>query len=140
MVTDGSNIMYTYFLLTDTEMYADHVLDTSYSKNAKKCTSTLFKGLGQRLSIEANMEYEGVVVADVSSFYAKMTEYITKSQWTFSLALPVAEGNKINATDYEKAVKDGIQANGFVGAYQYGHSSMQVGNYVVYNFTIEKAN
>ena len=139
VVTDGSNLSYAYFLLTDTEMYTDHVLDSSWSKNAKKCTSTLYKGLAQRLSIEASMTYEGAVLTDINGFYTKTTEYLSKSKTKFSLAVPIAESNKLDGNAWQQAVVDGLTAGGFVGNFEYGYESMQVGDYMVYNIVFSEA-
>ena len=138
VVTDGSNLTYTYFLLTDTEMYKDHVLDTSYSTNAKTCTSTLFKGLGQKLAIEAQMKYTGCTVANVDSFYIMNKSYTSKGQFSYSLAIPVAESNKINGDKLQNAIVDGVRASGFTGGFSYNYTSIQVGNYVVYNIDVIK--
>ena len=138
VVTDGSNLTYTYFLLTDTEMYKDHVLDASYSTNAKKCTSTLFKGLGQKLAIEAQMKYTGCTVANVDSFYIMNKSYTSKGQFSYSLAIPVAESNKINGDKLQNAIVDGVRASGFTGGFSYNYTSIQVGNYVVYNIDVIK--
>lgn len=138
VVTDGSNLTYTYFLLTDTEMYKDHVLDASYSTNAKKCTSTLFKGLGQKLAIEAQMKYTGCTVANVDSFYIMNKNYTSKGQFSYSLAIPVAESNKINGDKLQNAIVDGVRASGFTGGFSYNYTSIQVGNYVVYNIDVIK--
>ena len=138
VVPDGSNLTYTYFLLTDTEMYKDHVLDTSYSTNAKKCTSTLFKGLGQKLAIEAQMKYTGCTVANVDSFYIMNKSYTSKGQFSYSLAIPVAESNKINGDKLQNAIVDGVRASGFTGGFSYNYTSIQVGNYVVYNIDVIK--
>ena len=138
VVTDGSNLTYTYFLLTDTEMYKDHVLDASYSTNAKKCTSTLFKGLGQKLAIEAQMKYTGCTVANVDSFYIMNKSYTSKGQFSYSLAIPVAESNKINGDKLKNAIVDGVRASGFTGGFSYNYTSIQVGNYVVYNIDVIK--
>lgn len=137
VVGDGSNITYVYFLLTDGEMYADHILDATWSKNAKKCTSTLFKGTGLRLSLETAMDYPGEVLSDINSFYQKTTAYLSGSTFTFSLAIPVAESNKLDGTAFENAVTSGVAASTFKGSYEYGYSAMQVGNYVVYNICIK---
>ena len=138
VVGDGSNITYMYFLLTDNEMYADHVLDTTWSKNAKKCTSTLFNGLGLRLSLEASMKYPGVVLSDINGFYQKTTEYLSKSIMTFSLAVPVAESNLLNAESLRNAVSQGVTAANLTGEFSYGYSYMQVGEYIVYNMVVER--
>ena len=138
VVTDGSNLTYTYFLLTDTEMYKDHVLDTSYSTNAKTCTSTLFKGLGQKLAIEAQMKYTGCTVANVDSFYIMNKSYTSKGQFSYSLAIPVAESNKINGDKLKNAIVDGVRASGFTDGFSYNYTSIQVGNYVVYNIDVIK--
>ena len=137
VVTDGSNLTYTYFLLTDTEMYKDHVLEASYSTNAKKCTSTLFKGLGQKLAIEAQMKYAGCTVANVDSFYIMNKSYTSKGQFSYSLAIPVTESNKINGDKLENAIVDGVRASGFTGKIPYGYTSIKAGNYVVYNIDID---
>lgn len=138
VVTDGSNLTYTYFLLTDTEMYKDHVLDASYSTNAKKCTSTLFKGLGQKLAIEAQMKYTGCTVANVDSFYIMNKNYTSKGQFSYSLAIPVAENNKINGDKLEKAIVDGVRASGYTGGFSYTMSYKEVGKYFVYDINITK--
>lgn len=137
VVGDGSNITYVYFLLTDSEMYADHILDTTWSKNAKKCTSTLFMGTGLRLSLETAMDYPGEVLSDINSFYQKTTAYLSGSTFTFSLAVPVAESNKLDATAFKNAVSSGVAASTLKGSCEYGYSAMQVGNYVVYNICIK---
>ena len=134
VVGDGSNITYMYFLLTDNEMYADHVLDTTWSKNAKKCTSTLFNGLGLRLSLEASMKYPGVVLSDINSFYQKTTEYVSNKTYIFSVALPVTESNKLNGDSLTGAVQQGLN---FSASFRVGYSYMQVGDYIVYNVEIE---
>lgn len=138
VVTDGSNLTYTYFLLTDTEMYKDHVLDASYSTNAKKCTSTLFKGLGQKLAIEAQMKYTGCTVANVDSFYIMNKNYTSKGQFSYSLAIPVAESNKINGDKLQNAIVDGVRASGFTGGFSYNYTSIQVGNYCEYSRRMTK--
>lgn len=137
VVGDGSNITYVYFLLTDGEMYADHILDTTWSKNAKKCTSTLFKGTGLRLSLETAMDYPGEVLSDINSFYQKTTAYLSGSTFAFSLAIPVAESNKLDGTAFENAVTSGVTASTLNGRYSYGYTAMQVGDYVVYNILIQ---
>lgn len=138
VVSDGSNLTYTYFLLTDSEMYKDHMLDKTYSKNFKVCDSSLFKGLGQKLSLELAMDYEGAVVSNVKSFYLMITEYATKSKTKFSLAIPIAEGNKVDANAFKDAVVKGVTASGFSGSYSYEYTSMSCGDYVVYNIEIKK--
>lgn len=138
VVTDGSNITYMYFLLTDSEMYKDHTLDNEYSKNKQVCTSTLFKGLAQKLSIEAQMQYSGCIVADVNSFYIKNSDFTSKSQFSYSIAITVAESNKIDGQKWQDAIVEGVRASGFTGGFSYEYSSMQTGDYIVYNIVIKK--
>ena len=118
-------------------MYKDHVLDASYSTNAKTCTSTLFKGLGQKLAIEAQMKYTGCTVANVDSFYIMNKSYTSKGQFSYSLAIPVTESNKINGDKLENAIVDGVRASGFTGKIPYGYTSIKAANYVVYNIDID---
>ena len=83
------------------------------------------------------MEYPGEVLSDINSFYQKTTAYLSGSTFAFSLAIPVAESNKLDGTAFENAVTSGVAASTFKGSYEYGYSAMQVGDYVVYNICIK---
>lgn len=133
LVTDGSNITYKYFLLTDSEMYVDHILNDSQTPNKKTCTSTLFMGLGETLSLAAAMGEPGVIVKDSASFYQALTDYAGNSQWTCYIAVPQTE--TLTESDIKAAILAGVQVAGYNG-YSCSFSYSNVGSYVVYKFTI----
>ena len=135
IITDGSNITYKYFLLTDSEMYVDHILDKDQTPNEKTCTDTLFKGLGETLSLEAAMGEPGVIVTNAKSFYLAITEYTSKKQWNCFIAVP--QSVTITEDEIEAAVIAGAETLGYNGfSYGYGCTYMNVGSYVVYEFDI----
>lgn len=135
VITDGSNITYKYFLLTDSEMYVDHILDKEQTPNEKTCTSTLFKGLGETLSLQVAMGEPGVIVKNAQSFYNAITSYTSKSQFHCYIAVPQTEN--ITEDAMEAAVLAGAYKLGYNGfSYGYSCSYMNVGSYVVYEFDI----
>lgn len=136
VVKDGSNIVYTYFLLTDREMYVDHVLDASLSKEAKVCSSTLFCGVGERLTLDKSMSEQSVIVKTAKSFYQAIKNYTVSKVYNFDIAVPKNEN--ISKEKIAEAVKEGIGSSGMAGNYGLSYTSMDVGNYVVYHITISK--
>ncbi len=136
VVKDGSNIVYTYFLLTDKEMYIDHVLDMELTIEAKKCYSTSFYGVGQRLTLDKNMGENSVIVKTAKSFYQAIKNYTVSKVYRFDIAVPVTEN--ISKEKMADAVTEGISAAGMAGNYGFSYTSVDVGNYVVYHITISK--
>ncbi len=135
LITDGSNITYKYFLLTDNEMYVDHKLDASTTPNKKTCTSTLFMGLGETLSLAAAMGEPGVIVNNSASFYQAVTDYTSNSQWTCYIAVPQTE--TITETEIMNAILKGAETFGYNGfSYGCSYSYSNVGSYVVYTLNI----
>lgn len=136
IVTDGSNITYKYFLLTDTEMYVDHVLDKTYSKNAKVCTSTLFKGVGERLSLEAALGEPSKIVLNAKAFYEVVEYYVSSKVLDFYIAIPATE--TISMDSIGSAATAGLTKAGLTGQYSIGYVTKNVVSYVVYHITISK--
>ncbi len=136
VVKDGSNITYTYFLLTDKEMYEDHVLDVELSKEARVCKSTMFYGVGQRLSLDKVMGKQSVIVKNTKSFYQAIKNYAVRKIYKFDIAVPYTEA--ISQDKMANAVTEGINASGIAGNFGFSYTSMDVGNYVVYHITISK--
>ncbi len=136
VVKNGTNITYKYFLLTDTEMYIDHILDKSYSKDAKVCTSTLFKGVGERMSLEIAMGEPSMIVTKASSFYSAVQKYISEKVLDFYIAVPATQA--IDQNSLVKAVENGLNTSGLTGQYGFSYTSMNVVSYVVYHITISK--
>ena len=136
VVKDGSNIIYKYFLLTDAEMYVDHVLDKSYSTNAKVCKSTLFKGVGERLSLETAMDEPSTIVTQASSFYRTIEKYLFEGTLDFYIAVPETEG--IIQNDIINAVENGLEASQMTGLYEVAYTTVGVVSYVVYHITVSR--
>ena len=135
IVTDGSNITYKYFLLTDNEMYVDHKLNASDTPHEKVCTSTLFMGLGETLSLDVAMGEPGVIVTNSASFYKAITDYTSKSQWKCFIAVPQTQS--ITEQGILDAILEGARTLGYNGfKYGYSFTSSNVGKYVVYELTI----
>ena len=135
IITDGSNITYKYFLLTDNEMYVDHKLNAAETPHEKVCTSTLFMGLGETLSLNEAMGEPGVIVTNSASFYKAITDYTSKSQWKCYIAVPQTQS--ITEQGILDAILEGARTLGYNG-FRYGYSfvSSNVGKYVVYELTI----
>ena len=138
VVTDGTNIIYMYFLLTDNEMYTDHIVDNEYSKNKQECTSTLFTGMARTLTMDAQMKYSGCTVCDVDSFYIMNKNYTSKSQYNYSIAITVAESQKIDEKKWQDAIVDGVRVSGYNGGFTYGYYAIRVSKYMIYDIYVTK--
>ena len=136
VVTDGSNITYAYFLLTDSEMYADHIADKEDSANIKVCTSQNYKGYAEKMSIEASMsgaEHSAVVstTAEITSTFKNWTK---NGIYKFSIAVPQSIADAADCI-YD-ACTEGLRAAKVNGQYSYSGEYMNVGSYTVYEMTV----
>ena len=136
IVTGRDNLMYTYFLLTDKEMYYDHKLDAEYTKNEKVCTSTLFYGYAKYLTLDEQLndskkEVRVTTAAQVQSAAKKFTK---QRVYNFRIAVP----EKItNATDIiQQGICDGLVASGIGGNIQIEYAYQQVFDYLIYEVTV----
>lgn len=138
VITDGSNITYQYFLLTDNEMYADHVVDTKWSKNLKVCTSTLYKGYAEKLSVDAAMagSSNSCVVSTAEEFKQTIESYASKGTMEFAVAVPASAGTTSDMIS--SAVRNGFEKGNITGSYNISCSTRNVCSYVVYVITLTK--
>lgn len=137
LITDGSNLIYKYFLLTDSEMYIDHKLDGEYTEKEKTCTSTLFKGYGEKLSVDVllSRSANSKRVTTSSEFCSAVTDWVASKTLKFAIAVPASagvDGNTINTGIY-----NGLVAGEFYGVTaSASYITHNVGSYVVYIITV----
>ena len=133
VVTDGSNLTYVYFLLTDSEMYADHKVNTQYSPDVQKCTSTLFKEYAQRLSLQTALGSNGTIVSTAEEFKEKIKSLTASGVYTINIAAPstVTDTNMIG-----EAVRSGFENAQMSVAYSISMSCRVVCGYDVYGISV----
>lgn len=136
IVTDGSNIIYQYFLLTDAEMYVDHVVDKTYTTNVKACTSTLFKGVGEKMTLEVAMGEPSKIVLTAKAFYQVVESYVSQNLLDFYIAVPTSEA--ISQESLGASVSAGLTSAGITGQYGISYVTRNVVGYVVYHITVSK--
>ena len=76
-----------------------------------------------------------MIVTNAMSFYLAITEYTSKKQWNCFIAVP--QSVTITEDEMEAAVLAGAETLGY-SKFQYGYGCkyMNVGSYVVYEFSI----
>ena len=136
VVTGRENLIYTYFLLTDQEMYYDHRLDAEYTENEKVCTSTLFYGYAKYLTLDEqlNDSSKDTRVTTGAQAQEAAKKFIKNKVYNFRIAVP----EKItNATEFiQQGICDGLVANGIEGNIQLGYAYQQVFDYIIYEVTV----
>lgn len=130
LITDGSNITYQYFLLTDSEMYVDHILNKADTPNEKICTSTLFKGLGETLSLQVAMGEPGIIVVNSKSFYTALYDYFSKGILECYIAVPNSE--IISWDEVQNVIKEALTDAELYGSYVVGYTHRIVSGYAVW--------
>lgn len=136
IVTGRDNLSYTYFLLTDTEMYSDHKLDASYTKNEKVCTSTLFYGYSKYLTLDEKLSEgnKGVRIATAAQLKEQTKKFIKNDAYVFKIAVP---DSITNATDIiQEGICDGLIEKGVEGNVDIKYMYEQVFDYIIYEVTV----
>lgn len=136
VVTGSSNLTYTYFLLTDKEMYYDHKLDAEYTKNEKVCTSTLFYGYSKNLTLDNLTEgNENVTRVSTEAQLREASKNYTKQGVNiFTVVVPE---NITNATDViQQGIVDGLTEKGVSGDIDISFSYQQVFDYITFEVTV----
>ena len=118
VISNGENIFYAYFLLTDSEMYTDHIVDYTYSKNVPSCTSTLFAGYSTRLSVDARLGQNGVIVSSAEEFVQVVQNKVASGIYNIEIAVPV------NTVDLNSDMLNNAVIKGFNKAQKYGSYSI----------------
>ena len=118
VISNGENIFYAYFLLTDSEMYTDHIVDYTYSKNVPSCTSTLFAGYSTRLSVDARLGQNGVIVSSAEEFVQIVQNKVASGIYNIEIAVPV------NTVDLNSDMLKNAVIKGFDKAQKYGNYSI----------------
>jgi len=136
VITDGSNITYTYFLLTDDEMYVNHYADYEWSTKIQTCTSTLYKGYAEKLSVEAAMSdcENSKVVSSASELKKATKNYVSSGILYFAVAAPQSAG--VTSDMIGEAISEGIIAGGIKNVKGYSYSYRDVCSYTVYIITV----
>lgn len=136
VVTDGSNITYAYFLLTDNEMYGDHETNLNHSINIKVCTSQKYKGYAEKMSIEASLSgaEHSAVVSTTAEITSTVKNWTKNGVYKFSIAVPQSIADTINSIS--SACAEGLTAAKVYGQYSFGYQMMDVGSYTVYDVTV----
>lgn len=136
IVTGRDNLSYTYFLLTDTEMYSDHKLDASYTKNEKVCTSTLFYGYSKYLTLDEKLSEgnKGVRIATAAQLKEQTKKFVKNDAYVFKIAVP---DSITNATDIiQEGICDGLIEKGVEGNVDIKYMYEQVFDYIIYEVTV----
>lgn len=136
IVTGRDNLSYTYFLLTDTEMYFDHKLDASYTKNEKVCTSTLFYGYSKYLTLDEKLSEgnKGVRIATAAQLKEQTKKFIKNDAYVFKIAVP---DSITNATDIiQEGICDGLIEKSVEGNVDIKYMYEQVFDYIIYEVTV----
>ena len=118
VISNGENIFYAYFLLTVSEMYTDHLVDYTYSKNVPSCTSTLFAGYSTRLSVDARLGQNGVIVSSAEEFVQVVQNKVASGIYNIEIAVPV------NTVDLNSDMLKNAVIKGFDKAQKYGNYSI----------------
>ncbi len=136
VVTGRDNLIYTYFLLTDKEMYYDHKLNKEYTKNEKTCTSTLFYGYAKYLTLDEQLKdsSKNARVTTAIQLQEAAKKFTKQRVYSFRIAVP----EKItNATELiQQGICDGLVANGIEGNIQIGYLYQEVFDYIIYDVTV----
>lgn len=136
IVTGDGNLSYTYFLLTDVEMYYDHKLDAEYTKYEKVCKSTLFYGYAKYLTLD-RMLSEFQYSATVNS--SEQLKYISKDfTKQGARVFKVAVLNSISKPTevIQQAVYDELVAAGITGTIRFQYTYQQAFDYVIYEVEV----
>lgn len=136
VVTGSSNLSYTYFLLTDKEMYYDHKLDAEYTQNEKVCTSTLFYGYSKYLTLDKKLEGRpnasrvttGEQLKDASK------NYIMQGINTFTIMVPDSISDPL--TVIQDGVVAGFTEKGMAGNIDISYAYEQVFDYYILEITV----
>lgn len=136
VVTGSDNLTYTYFLLTDEEMYYDHKLDKDYTKNEQVCNSRLFYGYAKNLTLQQQV---GQNVGDIKASTAAQAQEIAKNyaktgQYNFKVVVLETVTNAQQVI--QQGICDGLVEAGVEGNIQIGYSYQQVFDYFIYEVTI----
>lgn len=136
VVNGRENLLYTYFLLTDKEMYYDHKLDAEYTKNEKVCTSTLFYGYAKYLTLDEQLDDSSseVRVTTASQVKEAAKKFTKKRIYKFRIGFPEKIANPTALI--QEGVCDGLVACGISGNIQIGYTCQQVFDYVIYEVTV----
>lgn len=136
VVTDGSNITYAYFLLTDNEMYGDHETNLNHSINIKVCTSQKYKGYAEKMSIEASLSgaEHSAVVSTTAEITSTVKNWTKNGVYKFSIAVPQSIADAENCI-YDACTK-GLREAKANGEYNYSGERMNVGSYTVYEMMV----
>ena len=136
IVTGRDNLTYTYFLLTDQEMYLDHKLDSEYTKNEKVCTSTLFYGYAKYLTLDEQLSDRSseVRVTTATQVHEAAKKFVKQGTYKFRIGIPETI---TNATDLiQQGICDGFIENGLSGNLQISYAYQQVFDYAIYEVTV----
>lgn len=136
VVTGSGNLSYTYFLLTDKEMYYDHTLDTEYTKNVKVCTSTLFYGYSKYLTLDKKLESypnasrvtTGEQLKDASKNYIKQGTNV------FAIVFPTSVSDPLSVI--QDGVVAGFTEKGMAGNIDISYAYEQVFDYYIFEVTV----
>ena len=136
VVTGSSNLSYTYFLLTDKEMYYDHKLDAEYTQNEKMCTSTLFYGYSKYLTLDKKLENypnaSRVTTAEQVKDASK--NYIKQGINTFTIVFPSSVSEPLNVI--QDGVVAGFTEKGMSGNIDISYAYEQVFDYYIFEVAV----
>lgn len=136
VVTGRDNLIYTYFLLTDEEMYYDHKLYSDYTKNEKVCTSRLFYGYAKNLTLQEQVDkniYDAK--ADTAARAQEIAKNYTKAgQYHFKVMVLESVTNAQEAI--QQGICDGIIEAGKGGNLRINFSGDRISDYIIYEITI----
>lgn len=137
IVTGRDNLSYTYFLLTDKEMYYDHKLDAEYTKYEKVCTSTLFYEYSKYLTLDEklNDNIHVTKVATGAQLKEQAKKYIKEGIQHFSIAVPDSITDATNII--QDGICDGFIENGVEGNVDISYMYEQVFDYIIYEVTVK---
>ena len=136
LISDGSNLTYLYFLLTDAEMYVDHTANTSQSKYLKKCTSSLYQGVAESLSLnKALSSYANSrKVATAAEFTSAVEEFAAGKTFVFAVAVPTSAG--VSDGMITEAITNGLTQANVCGSIGISAMFQQICSYIVYEIEI----
>lgn len=136
VVTGRGNLSYTYFLLTDEEMYSDHKLDAAYTKNEQVCTSRVFYGYSKNLTLQQQV---GQNIKDIKASTGAQAQeiaknYVKSGQYRFDV---IVLDSVTNAQEViQQGICDGLAEAGVYGDVQISYSYQQLYEYIVYNISL----
>ena len=136
VVTGSSNLSYTYFLLTDKEMYYDHKLDAEYTQNEKVCTSTLFYGYSKYLTLDKKLEGRPNAsrVTTCEQVKDASKNYIKQGTNIFTIVVPTSVSDPL--TVIQDGVVDGFTEKGVAGNIDISYAYEQLFDYYIIEVTV----